>query len=255
MLFASLLKSPVHVEGESTPFPVKIEFTETIGELKKAIKAEKANDFRDVDADKLTLWKVSIQITDDDDEIAILLNSVTGDKKKLGPATRLSKVFPEELPEKTVHIIVQRPSQSQSDGLHPEVAALRKQLSDMKQLQEELLDSSISLSVVVKPEKKVAFTWSTFVDEATLDDFKSYIFEYYPQYAHDEYLEIFLYNGHPKPERTFKDVCEEYNLSESSDPDLAVIPPFTDINAAALDSDFEKTTLAQLTDEVETFVD
>jgi hypothetical protein len=149
----------------------------------------------------------------------------------------------------------------------------------------------IALSVVVKPEKKVAFTWSTFVDKATLDDFKRYVFQYYPQYAHDEYLEIFVYNGHPKPERictdedlrkilkitktasktkltvsletptknfsawTFKDVCDEYNLSESSDPGLAVIPPFTDIEAVALDSDFEKKMLAQLKDEVETYVD
>jgi hypothetical protein len=149
----------------------------------------------------------------------------------------------------------------------------------------------IGLSVVVKPEKKAAFTWSTFLDEATMVDFKRYVFEYYPQYAHDEYLEIFVYNGHPKPERvssdedlrkilkiakttsktkltisletptknfsawTFKDVCEEYNLSEAYDPGLAVIPPFTDIKAAALDSDFEKRMLVQLKDEVETYVD
>ncbi|KAI8345054.1 hypothetical protein B0O80DRAFT_475797, partial [Mortierella sp. GBAus27b] len=31
--------------------------------------------------------------------------------KKLGPATRLSKVFPKEPPEETIHIIVQRPPQ------------------------------------------------------------------------------------------------------------------------------------------------
>ncbi|KAF9276351.1 hypothetical protein BGZ74_003672, partial [Mortierella antarctica] len=99
------------VDGESTSnaFPVEVESTKTIGDFKKLIKVEKANDFSDVDADKLTLWRVSIPITDDDDELPILLNNVTSDKKKLGPATRLSKVFPAELPEETVHIIVQRP--------------------------------------------------------------------------------------------------------------------------------------------------
>ncbi|KAG0027221.1 hypothetical protein BGZ81_005785 [Podila clonocystis] len=281
------------VDGESTSsaFPIKVSPDDSIGDLKKLIKAEIPDTFNGVDAKDLTLWRVSLPITDDDDEIPILLNYVTSDKKKLGPATRLSKVFPEKLAEEAVHIIAQRPSQSRSDDLHPEVAALRKQLSDMKQLQEELLDPSISLSVIVKPEKKVAFTWSTFVDRTTMDDFKSYIFEYYPQYAHDEYLEIFVYNGHPKPERirndedlrkilkitkttsktklvisletptknfsawTFRDVCAEYNLSPTTDPGLNVIPPFADIEAAPLDSDFEKKMQNQLIDEVETFVD
>ncbi|KAF9321339.1 hypothetical protein BG003_002520 [Podila horticola] len=46
--------------GESTPFPVEIEPTKTIGGLKKAIKDEKDIAFADVDADELTLWRVSI---------------------------------------------------------------------------------------------------------------------------------------------------------------------------------------------------
>jgi hypothetical protein len=58
---------------------------------------------------------------------------------------------------------------------------------------------------VVETEKKVAFTWSTFVDKATLDDFKSHVFEYSPKYDHDEHLEIFLYNGHPRPARLRSD--------------------------------------------------
>ncbi|KAG0340216.1 hypothetical protein BG000_000381 [Podila horticola] len=91
------------VDGETTSnvFPVSTSAIMTVGELKKLIKAEKTNDFIGVDADKLTMWCVSIPITNDDDEIPILLNNVTSDKKKLGPATRLSKVFPEELPEET----------------------------------------------------------------------------------------------------------------------------------------------------------
>ncbi|KAF9979639.1 hypothetical protein BGZ65_006235 [Modicella reniformis] len=66
------------VDGDSTPFAVKAKSTDSVHDLKKAIKTEKTNDFSG---------------------------------KKLGPATRLSKVFPEELPEETIHIIVQRPPQ------------------------------------------------------------------------------------------------------------------------------------------------
>ncbi|KAF9216903.1 hypothetical protein BGZ59_007536 [Podila verticillata] len=101
------------VDGESMArvFPVKLSTDDSIGELRKLIKTEKAPEFDDIATNKLTLWRVSIPITDDDNEIPILLNTVTSDKKTLGPATRLSKVFPEELPEETVHIIVQRPPQ------------------------------------------------------------------------------------------------------------------------------------------------
>ncbi|KAF9285636.1 hypothetical protein BGZ68_003681 [Mortierella alpina] len=130
------------------------------------------------------------------------------------------------------------------------------------------------MGVVVKPEKKVAFSWCGIVDTATLDDLKKNIFDLHPQYAHDAYLEIFVYNGQPKPELirdnedlckilkvakttskarltisletpsknfsawTFKDVCDEYNLAPgSTDPDLGDLSPFTDIQAAALDSE------------------
>ncbi|KAG0276645.1 hypothetical protein BGZ95_007258 [Linnemannia exigua] len=63
------------VEGEalSRTFPVEIESSKAIGDLKKLIKTEKANDFQDVDADKLTLWRVSIPDDDDDDEIPVVL--------------------------------------------------------------------------------------------------------------------------------------------------------------------------------------
>ncbi|KAG0092104.1 hypothetical protein BGZ93_003296 [Podila epicladia] len=101
------------VDGESTAsvFPVKLSLDDSIGDLKDLIKTKKSPEFDDVAADKLTLWRVSIPITED--EIPILLNNVADtDKKKLSPATRLSKLCPEELPEEMVHIIVQRPPQN-----------------------------------------------------------------------------------------------------------------------------------------------
>ncbi|KAI9242855.1 MAG: hypothetical protein BYD32DRAFT_402000 [Podila humilis] len=50
------------VDGESTPFPVEIESTKTIGDLKRAIKDDNAIAFADVDAKMLTLWHVSIPV-------------------------------------------------------------------------------------------------------------------------------------------------------------------------------------------------
>jgi Crinkler effector protein N-terminal domain len=100
------------LDGEATSqaFSVDIEQTKTVDQLKKVIKTEKAPRFDDVAADELTLWRVSIPIVEEGDELPILLDNVD-DKvnKKLGPATRLSKVFPEDLPEETIQVIVQRP--------------------------------------------------------------------------------------------------------------------------------------------------
>ena len=61
----------------------------------------------------LTLWSVSIPVSDDDDddEVPVHINNTPkDDKKKLKATTKLSKVFGAELPEDTIHIIVQRPS-------------------------------------------------------------------------------------------------------------------------------------------------
>ncbi|KAF9167590.1 hypothetical protein DFQ26_003933 [Actinomortierella ambigua] len=100
------------VDGEATSnaFSVKAPSSGTVDDLKKLIKAEKAISFSDIDADELTLWRVSIPASEDDDETSILIDNIISDhKKKLNPLTRLTKVFPEELPEETIHIIVQRP--------------------------------------------------------------------------------------------------------------------------------------------------
>ena len=111
------------VDGQSTPFPVEISSAKTVGHLKHAIKDENANELRDVDAKQLTLWKVSIPATDDEE--IILLDNVAGkDKKKLGSFIRLSKVFPKELPQETVHIIVQRPPRGNTTCCRPLAHAL-----------------------------------------------------------------------------------------------------------------------------------
>ncbi|KAF9301974.1 hypothetical protein BGZ74_006041 [Mortierella antarctica] len=50
------------VDGEATSnaFPVEIESTKTVGHLKDLIKAKKTNNFHAVDANELTLWRVSV---------------------------------------------------------------------------------------------------------------------------------------------------------------------------------------------------
>jgi hypothetical protein len=67
------------VKGNKTAnaFSVKISRDEPVSELKKAIKAEKQNDFAGVDADKLKLWKVPIS----DDHVDPLNNLSLEDVK------------------------------------------------------------------------------------------------------------------------------------------------------------------------------
>ncbi|KAF9974932.1 hypothetical protein BGZ75_000672, partial [Mortierella antarctica] len=267
-------------ESLSKAFSIKIHLDDTVDDLKKLIKTEQAPAFDNLTANSLTLWKVSVPISDDDEEEAPFLLDALSEKKKLNPRNDISVVFGGEQPKKSDLVVVQRPSPPLS-GLDPEIAALRKQLSDV-------FDSSFSIGIVVKPEKKVAFSWCGIVDTATLDDLKKNIFDLYPQYAHDDYLEIFVYNGQPKAELirdnedlrkilrvvkttskarltisletpsknfsawTFKDVCDEYNLAPgSTDPGLGDLLPFTDIQAATLDSDFEGSISNQLINEVE----
>ncbi|KAK3805240.1 MAG: hypothetical protein JOS17DRAFT_49006 [Linnemannia elongata] len=97
------------VDGEATSnaFPVEIESTKTIGNLKDLIKTKIPDTFNGVDAKDLTLWRVSIS-DDDDNDLPVLLDSVP-EKKKLKATTRLLKVFDTELPDDTIHVIVQRP--------------------------------------------------------------------------------------------------------------------------------------------------
>ncbi|KAG0079784.1 hypothetical protein BGZ92_000898, partial [Podila epicladia] len=97
----------VDVETTSNAFSIKIPSSDTVDDLKKAIKVQKAVAFADVDADMLTLWRVSIP-DEDDDEQPILLDNVS-ERKKLKATSKLSKVFDTELPEDSIHIIVQRP--------------------------------------------------------------------------------------------------------------------------------------------------
>ncbi|KAG0333971.1 hypothetical protein BG000_008756, partial [Podila horticola] len=130
------------VDGEATSnaFSVEIDPRKTVDGLKKLIKTEKAPRFDDVAADELILWRATIPITDDDDEIAILVKNIASNKKKLGPATRLAKVFPEELQEETVHIVVQRPPPVDTP-IPPRASTLTPMLSALTQSGQKSFDA------------------------------------------------------------------------------------------------------------------
>ncbi|KAG0019239.1 hypothetical protein BGZ82_000211 [Podila clonocystis] len=95
------------VDGQtpSNAFPVEIESTKTVGHLKDLIKAKKANNFQDVDADVLTIWHVSIPA--DNQASAITIDALDDKTELNNPRTRLSKLFPES-PDDNTYIIVQR---------------------------------------------------------------------------------------------------------------------------------------------------
>ncbi|KAG0347172.1 hypothetical protein BG004_008328, partial [Podila humilis] len=104
----SLLTLFCVVDGEAVPFSVKVAPTDSVDDLKKAIKAQKTIDFSDVDADKLTLWLGSIPIPPPKEQKPIFLDEAES-PTELGPSDDISDVFVETPPKKTIHIIVQRP--------------------------------------------------------------------------------------------------------------------------------------------------
>jgi len=97
------------VDGEaaSNTFSIKIPSSDTIDDLKEAIKIKKTPRFDDVAADELVLWRVSIK-DDGDDDLPIVLD-LQPEKTKLRATDDLSDVFDAQPPKKTISIIIQRP--------------------------------------------------------------------------------------------------------------------------------------------------
>ncbi|KAG0333304.1 hypothetical protein BG000_009272 [Podila horticola] len=143
--------------------PINLSPDDSIGDLKNLLKTEKAPEFDDIAADKLTLWRVSIPITDGD-ELPILLDNVADkDKKKLRPVTRLSKVFPGDIPEEAINIIVQRPPTATSAELFPTVAVFK---------------------VTVKDRTPTTLQWIADTAPATLDELRDEIHAKHPSLQH-----------------------------------------------------------------------
>jgi len=97
-------------------FPVEIDSSKSIGNLKDVIKAKKSPTFNNISADKLRLWKVSIAADD------VFENSIDGnnfeDTTSLRPTNKLSRVFPEPLLDDHIHIVVRSPEGPFTSNIH-----------------------------------------------------------------------------------------------------------------------------------------
>ena len=87
-------------EGFDDAFSVKIDRAETVSVLKELIADKTQNDWVHR---HIRLWKVSIP---DGDQKA-LEREFTDSNELLRPVWKISKAFPEDPPEETIHIMVQ----------------------------------------------------------------------------------------------------------------------------------------------------
>ncbi|KAG9063839.1 hypothetical protein KI688_003951 [Linnemannia hyalina] len=90
-------------EATTNAFPVEIESTKTIGDLKKFVRNENPNEFRN-----LTLWHVAHPVIAANRHQPVLLNTIDS-STELDPTDDIADVFIEAPLKKTIHIIVQQP--------------------------------------------------------------------------------------------------------------------------------------------------
>jgi len=91
-------------ENPQNVFSVKIQKQETVADLKKAIKAEKRRTLRDIDADALLLWDVSVPYTS---QLVENVAKLELDKRDvLSPLDNLSEVFKGRLVQGSIHVVV-----------------------------------------------------------------------------------------------------------------------------------------------------
>ncbi|KAG0043615.1 hypothetical protein BGZ90_009029, partial [Linnemannia elongata] len=149
-------------EGTSNAFPVEIESSKTIDDLKNLIKTKKTLRFDDVAAHKLTLWRVAIP--DSDDAIPIFVDDVPENEKKKLRATNKVSVVGAALPEDTIHIIVQRPpsatKRDREDDAGPSSSRKRHRPHTLKDAIEEagltekaMVDDQVYLSRLSRKER------------------------------------------------------------------------------------------------------
>src|SRR4051794_12986254 len=98
----------VHGDPVERAFEIDISNDKSVSRLKKEIKKQKENDFRNIDADKLTLWKVDIS-HDDEDAVKQLALKETDVIKKMSPVSRIGKYYHEEPAEGLIHVVIERP--------------------------------------------------------------------------------------------------------------------------------------------------
>ena len=104
-----LLTLNCYVRGDDQDrvFEVEIGENKSIASLKKAIKDEKSQTFRDVDVDSLVLWKGSVSF---DRRLKQEVEKINfREEKPLQPGDVLSRVFSDGVDREVVHIVVDPP--------------------------------------------------------------------------------------------------------------------------------------------------
>ncbi|KAF9385172.1 hypothetical protein BGX21_001130, partial [Mortierella sp. AD011] len=85
------------LDGDNSPFEIKVEQDDSIDALKRAIKKGKEPELDDIAADKLLLHQVSIPIrVDEEEDKPILFEDYKNEAKRISPkqaATEISEVF------------------------------------------------------------------------------------------------------------------------------------------------------------------
>ncbi|GBC17659.2 hypothetical protein GLOIN_2v1774909 [Rhizophagus irregularis DAOM 181602=DAOM 197198] len=238
-----------HTADSANAFPVHIDGNSLVGDLKKAIKAEKQNDFAGIDADKLKLWKVEIGGDHLDDQLKSL---------KLNGSDELSAI--NEIgdywkpPKKHIHVLVEPPVSATASN---EVLELREKLASLQ----ALLNKSVhAFDVVVSPKRTKSFKWTVNIEHATLDGLKNSIRAMNQTLALENdgaVLNMLNDSGKFSPqtpskpfnEWSFPKVCELYGLSDDPNPSIDVYPVFSCGSAEKY-----KEALRKLFDELETRV-
>ncbi|KAF9103421.1 hypothetical protein BGX27_010595 [Mortierella sp. AM989] len=97
------------VDGDNSPFSLKIEPTQTVDDLRDAIKIKLTLRFNHIPYNELVLWSVSIP-TGPDQQITLGDLNANEKTKLCYQASRISEVFGANPPQDTIHIIVEQTS-------------------------------------------------------------------------------------------------------------------------------------------------
>jgi hypothetical protein len=92
------------VQGAPTAFSVDIDRSLTVDHLKDAIKAKNTNDFANIDAVKLRLWKVEILVGND-----VIQGQALQDNSQLPPTDYLDEHWTDTPLRKHIHVIIKLP--------------------------------------------------------------------------------------------------------------------------------------------------
>ncbi|KAG0693887.1 hypothetical protein DFH29DRAFT_962611 [Suillus ampliporus] len=143
-------------------FPVKIESTETVGDLKEVIQDKMKHEYNPFDAKSLNLWKVDIDLKKDSDLLEMIV--AEGGVQcgyKLAGWTPLHELFTDAPEDSHLHIIVQRPLKGSHGPLLSSSASkklLFVKLPQPRKLTAKVATTSMRAGTDKQPQKVVTTT-------------------------------------------------------------------------------------------------